>query len=197
MRFRGRLDSLALLELLLEDAAVTQPSAFDVAAIFGPRVSLSNVSAELVDAWLTALADLDLGASSADYILAQARRLGVPTRMARSELRKIESHQRVLELPGTGGQLAHHIVKTQPNVFLRDNFTIACASWREKALAGFVGVDCGVSGPMPIVFEPDPTYATLRASKFDQVLGLDPKKGGSFDPSEHTEWFHGAVFVLV
>lgn len=47
-RFRGRLGPAALVELLLEDAAVTQPAAFDASAILGPAARLAELPEPLV-----------------------------------------------------------------------------------------------------------------------------------------------------
>ena len=40
---------------------------------------------------------------AAEYVLEQAWMLGVPTRMARSDLHVVKAHQKVLELPGLAG----------------------------------------------------------------------------------------------
>ena len=175
----------ALLELLLEDAAVTQPFPFDVGRVLPPDVMPGRLGAELVGAWIEVLRQLDLDAPGPEYITAQARLLGLPTRLGRGNLHKVKPHHRILELPGTGGQLAHHIVSTQPEVFLQDVFTIACDGWRELTLAGLVVVDCGLTGDhLPIL--DDPRLESVRAggSRFDYVIGLEPDKGGAFEPDE-------------
>ncbi|MDX9722493.1 MAG: hypothetical protein RBU37_17235 [Myxococcota bacterium] len=101
----------------------------------------SRLPSALCERWLEALPGLELRAKPEDYIAAQARLLGVPSRLARSELHVVKPHHKVLELPGTGGQLAHHLVSTHAELSLRDNFTVACGSWRELTLAGIVGLD--------------------------------------------------------
>src|SRR5205814_3027574 len=78
-----------------------------------------------------------------EYVAEQARVLGIPTRMARSDLHVVKPHQKVLELPGTGGQLAHHLVASQRDLTLQDNFIAACGSWQELTLAGVIGLELG------------------------------------------------------
>lgn len=48
-RFRGRLGVLDLAELLLEDAAVTQPQPFDAAAVLGAAEPFGRVPEALVE----------------------------------------------------------------------------------------------------------------------------------------------------
>lgn len=187
-RFRGRLGAGALIELVLEDAAVSQPLPFDV-----PRTltvaglsdddrthALRNLPDELFAQWLELLPQANLEMSGEDYIREQARVLGLPTRLARAELHRIKPHQRVLELPGTGGQLAHHVVTQQQDIHLQDVFALACGDWREFALAGLVCVELGLTGEQPVIHDPDLSRHRSGGVKFDQVIGLDPDKGGAF-----------------
>ncbi len=183
-QFRGRMDAVDLLELLLEDAAVTQPTAFSLPAHLG---SLSSLTPALVGGWVEQLASLELASPSADYVAEQARALGVSTRGAKSELPRVRSHHAVLELPGSGGQLSHHLVSTHDELLLQSKFTIACRDWRDVALAGLVAVELKLSGPAPVVV--DPTLASLRAARVDVILGLHPDKGGLFTEADlHRFW---------
>lgn len=200
-RFRGRLSAADFLELLFEDAAVLHCLPF-VRATFGSELGSSPLPVDLCEAWLEQVPHLDLAADSADYISAQARLLGIPSRLARSDLHVVKAHQKVLELPGTGGQLAHHLVSTQPELSLRDNFTVACGSWRELTLAGIVGLDLAA---------PNTDFAVsaevgalrnaehpLRQRSFDFVVGLHPDKGGLFRVDDQLAiWFSGAKILLV
>jgi hypothetical protein len=79
----------------------------------------------------------------ADYIAAQARLLELPTRIARSDLHVVKPHQKVLELPGKGGQLAHHLVCSPNDLALRDNFAVACGSWQELTPAAIIALVLG------------------------------------------------------
>lgn len=193
-QFRGRLRSPDLLELLLEDGAVTQPTAFAPPAAVA---ALGRLPADVVDGWIAELRELELEADSLDYVTAQARRLGVSTRMARSDLHRVQAQHRVLELPGSGGQLAHHLVTSHDDVFLQNNFTIACRDWRDATLAGLIAVELGVSGAAPVVLDPELRKARADDKGFDYVVGLDPDKGGDFRASQLSEWFPRATVLLV
>ena len=200
-RFRGRLTATDLVSLLFEDAAVLHKVPFDPAAL-GDAVRLTHLPPEVAAAWLTALASTDLTPPSADYITEQARLLGLPTRMARSELHVVKSHQKVLELPGTGGQLAHHLVRSQRDVTLQDNFTLACSTWQELTLAGVVALDLGAPHTDFIVKLADSDLRDadhpLRQRSFDFVIGLHPDKGGLFRIEDQLAiWFPTAKILLV
>jgi hypothetical protein len=196
-RFRGRLGPRDLAELLLEDAAVTQPEPFAVAAVLGHDRPLQAVPDALVDGWLRELPALAADASLADDIEAQALRLGLTARPAFSALHTLQPHHRVLELPGTGGRLAAYVAETQPGIFLKDVFTIACATWQERMLAGLVAVGLGVVGDVRIAMDPDLALARRAEGGFTHVFGLRPEKGGLFAADQLQGWFHEATLVLV
>lgn len=201
MRFRGRLTSADFVALLLEDAAVLHPIPFDPSTLGAP-LDPADVPAGAADAWLEALASMSLSTPSADYVAAQARLLGIPSRIARSDLHVVKPHQKVLELPGTGGQLAHHLVSTQGDITLQDNFVVACASWQELTLAGVTALDLGAPHTefatrvdADALLEPD---HPLRQRSFDFVIGLHPDKGGLFRVEDQLAiWFSSAKVVLV
>jgi hypothetical protein len=200
-RFRGRLSSVDLVSLLFEDAAVLHRVPFDPNTV-GGQLQPERLPEELTDAWLKAIESLALNMTGADYILDQARLLGVPTRMARSDLHVVKAHQKVLELPGTGGQLAHHLVSSQKDITLQDNFAVACGSWQELTLAGVIALELGA---------PHSEFATraeaaelknpahpLRQRSFEFVVGLHPDKGGLFRVEDQLAiWFPTAKVLLV
>jgi hypothetical protein len=95
-RFRGRLGSADLLRLLIEDGAVLHPVPFAAAQL---GIALDDLDDALVDSWLAGLGAKDLRAQAAAYVESQAQLLGVPTKLARSELHQVKPHQKVLELP--------------------------------------------------------------------------------------------------
>jgi hypothetical protein len=199
-RFRGRLTATDLLALVFEDASVLHRVPFDPAAV-GGTLRLPEVPATVTARWLDGLAAADLKIPSADYITEQAQLLGLPTRLARSELHVVKSHHKVLELPGTGGQLAHHIVSTHSDVTLQDNFVVACGSWQEFTLAGVVALDLGAPHTDFVVkgepgdFLPD---KPLRKRSFDFVIGLHPDKGGLYQyENQLASWFSTAKVLLV
>lgn len=199
-RFRGRLTAPDLLELLFEDAAVIHRIPFDAAAL-DPALRLDRLPAGAAETWLTTLPTLDLKSPSADYIAEQARLLGLPTRLARADLHVVKPHQKVLELPGTGGQLAHHLASTQNNLTFRDNFVVACSTWQELTLAGLVALDRASSSDfiarVDVTDLRDPKHA-IRQRTFDYVVGLHPDKGGLFRITEQLAiWFPHAKVLLV
>jgi hypothetical protein len=200
-RFRGRLTSVDLVCLLFEDAAVLHRVPFDPEAVRGD-LQPERLPEPVTDGWLKSVATLGLDTPGAEYVLDQARLLGLPTRMARSELHVVKQHQRVLELPGTGGQLAHHLVSSQRDLTLQENFVVACSAWQELTLAGVIGLELSA---------PHSDFATraepadfknadhpLRQRSFDFVVGLHPDKGGLFRVQDQLAiWFPTAKVLLV
>lgn len=200
-RFRGRLTSVDLLAMLFENAAVLHAVPFSPEEV-GLRGRLGLLPDGVVDAWLSELGTMPFDTKSADYILEQAKLLGVPTRMARSDLHVVKPHQKVLELPGTGGQLAHHLVSSQKDVTLQDNFVVACGSWQEQTLAGIAGLELGAPHS-DFVTRAESTDLKnpehpLRQRSFDFVVGLHPDKGGLLSVDDRLAiWFPTAKVLLV
>ncbi len=200
-RFRGRLTSADLIALLFEDAAVLHAVPFAPAALH-EALRLDLLPEPIASEWIKEVASLVLTASGSDYVAGQARLLGLPTKMARSDLHVVKPHQRVLELPGTGGQLAHHLVAQQRDITLQDNLTIGCGTWQELTLAGLIALELGA---------PHSNFATrvdfedlrrsdhpLRQRGFDFVIGLHPDKGGIFRVEDQLAiWFPTAKVLLV
>lgn len=198
-RFRGRLGSAELLRLLAADGAVVHPIPFAPDRV---GLSLDAVGDEGVERFLAELPATDLRGPGAAYVEAQAQRLGVPSRLARSELHQVKPHQKVLELPGTGGQLAHHLISTQSGLTLQVNCIIACGTPAELALAGIVALELGAPSSDSIVAATAEDLKhdqhPLRQQRFDFVVGLRPDKGGKLAAADQLElWFHGAKVVLV
>lgn len=200
-RFRGRLTGADLVALLFEDAAVLHRVPFDPESVGGP-LRLDQLPASIADGWLSSIGALALAAAGPEYILEQARRLGLPMRMARSDLHVVKAHQKVLELPGTGGQLAHHLVTMHKDLSLQDNFAVACSTWQELTLAGIVALELGAPHSDFIVrADADALKDTahpLRQRSFDFVIGLGPDKGGQFRIEDQLAiWFPTAKVLLV
>ena len=200
-RFRGRLTATDLVELLFEDAAVLHPVPFDPAVLGGP-LTVDSLPDTVTQDWLSSLPTLDLKAGSASYVEAQARLLGLPTRLARSDLHVVKPHQKVLELPGTGGQLAHYMVSTQDDLALHESFVVACDSWQELTLAGIIALersaprsDFALKVGVDDLRNPG---HPLRQRTFDFVVGLHPDKGGLFRVDNQLAiWFSNAKILLV
>jgi len=205
-RWKGRLSSADLVALLFEDAAVLHGIPFDPARV-GEALDPARLSSSVADVWLAALsvsspASPSLTSPGPEYILEQARLLGLPTKLARSELHVVKSHQKVLELPGTGGQLVHHLVSTQADLTLQDNVVIACSTWQERTLAGIVALDRGAPHADFVhaieVEDLKKADHPLRRRTFDCVVGLHPDKGGLFRAEDQLAiWFPGATLRLV
>jgi len=200
-RFRGRLTSADFIALLFEDAAVIHPIPFDPSAVGGP-ICTGDLPEATTDAWLRALSSLSLSGPGADYVAEQARFLSVPTRMARSDLQVVKPHQKVLELPGTGGQLSHHLVSSQRDLTLQENFVVACGSWQELTMAGVIALELGAPHTefVQAIEVEDLRKADhpLRQRTFDFVIGLHPDKGGRFRiPNQLAIWFPAAKILLV
>lgn len=198
-RFRGRLGSADLLRLLAEDGAVVHPIPFASGHV---GMSLDDLDDAVVDRLLAELTGKDLRRPGAAYIEAQAQLLGLPFKLARRDLHQVKSHQKVLELPGTGGQLCHHLVTSQTGLTLQVNCTIAAGSWAERVLAGIVALDVGAPSSNFIVPATPEDLKNdqhpLRQQRFDFVVGLRPEKGGKLKvPDQLALWFHGAKLVLV
>lgn len=206
-RFQGRLTIADFVDLLIEDAAVTQPQPFAQP----PPGTLADLPDALVDRWLRALPSLDLRAAPADYLQTQARRLGLPTRLARSALPRLQPSQRLLELPGTGGQLAFHVVH-HSDLRFADTVSIACATWQELLLAGLCAVECGARGDLPLFLDPDLRrargtaaaedsallpIATYDGRRVDVVAGLAEDSGGAFSETHLGSLLPGATLALV
>jgi hypothetical protein len=144
----------------------------------------------------------DAGAPAAVYVEEQARLLGLRSRLARSELHVVKAHQRVLELPGTGGQLAHHLLSAQRELTFKDNFIIACGTWQEATLAGAIGLEHGTASTEPVVLASaedlkNPDHP-IRKRTFELVVGLHPDKGGQLKVADQLAiWFPTAKHLLV
>lgn len=197
-RFRGRLGWHHFLELLLEDAAAVQGVPFDPEAMLPGPAGLEEIEDEVVERLVEEIAGLELDADGTEYVAAQARLLGLPDRMARSDLHRVLPHQKILELPGTGGQLCHHLA-LRDGIYLQDSATIACGDWRELVLAGLIAVDLGAPHADFARLDPEleATRETARESGFDVVVGRTPERGGRLAEGRLRELFPGAQIVLV
>ena len=196
-RFKGRLSSADYVELLIENAAASQPFAFDLPSLLDDPEVFADLPHDLADEWTESINLIDLDGDPDEFITDVARNLKLPTRLNRGDLNKLLPHHRVLELPGTGGQLALYLTRRDDSVFLADSFTIACATWQERFLAGLVAVECQLTGTAPVIS--DATLETSRAlhSRYDHVIGLHPDRGGQFAANQLALWFPTAKIKLI
>lgn len=194
-QFRGRMGWSDLVDLLAEDAAVLHPVPFDCERLLGPKARYRRqLPMAQLQQWIDAVGDAT-EPSGADYVRDQAKRFDLTTLFARANLHQVKPHHRILELPGTGGQLAHHVVTTQDGIYIQDSFTVACTDWRELALAGFITVE--LRAPHADFASIDPDLSQARTRSFDYVFGLAPEKGGRFPKERLLELFGNATVVLV
>jgi hypothetical protein len=196
-RFRGRLGLGDLLSLLLEDAAVVQPEPFDVGRVLGGAVDVASIPEAQIRDWLAEFSGLSAAMSDRDYIEVQAKRLGLRARPAFSELHKLAPHHRVLELPGSGGRLAAHAAVTQPELPFKEMFSVSCASWQERMLAGLAAVSLGVRGYSRIYVDPALEHVRALEGGFTHIYGVKAEKGGAFDARVLEGFFPSATIVLV
>ena len=96
-QFRGRLNDSSLIEILLEDAAVSQPLPFDPFRAFPGERPLQRVPADRLRAFIDAPPPRG---SSSEYVTSQAKLLGLPTRIARSDLPVVKPHLQEVFLGG-------------------------------------------------------------------------------------------------
>lgn len=198
-QFRGRMDAVDFLELLLEDAAVTQPFGFDAPLILAGAASVGRLPASRVQGWIDDLAGLDLSMPAGDYILHQARQLDLETRLARSDLQRgIQAHHKVLELPGTGGQLSAYLAGSLDGIYLQDVFTIGWQGWADRMLAGLVAVEHGLTGEAPVLASAGLESVMGSDTRWDYVVGANPDRGlHAYDLPALETVFPGATIVLV
>ncbi len=197
-RFRHLLGPRHFLELLAEDAAVGHSVPFEAHALLdGP--GLESLDDQLVGKWIEALPELDLDADSVAYIQAQARLLGIGDRMARADLHKVQAHHKVLELPGSGGQLSHYLAY-RDGIYIQDAVSIACKDNSELILAGLVAVELGAPDARAFAgVDPELREARqdTRRTSFHYVVGRPPDKGGLYKKERLLEIFPTATVILV
>lgn len=199
--FRGNLSYHHLLALLAEDAAVRFPLPADVNAVLQASTtqSLADIPANTVVHWLDQLTVDRLGADRADALAAMARALGLPHRFAGASLHKLQSATRVLELPGTGGQLIARALERSPDAVLHVNGTVLTSGWADRAMAGLVAMELDAPHQRFIHDDPDLSWAADpdNRSRFDLVFGLLPEKGGHYDKNALEQRFPVSTIVLV
>lgn len=199
-RFRGRLKFADFIALLFEDAAVIHPIPFDSNTLPGLNTA-SPIPESAAEAWVNAFSAFSI--ESCDYIADQARFLGISNDFVLPELEPpLKAHHKVLELPGSGAQIAHRLVSALAELSLQENFTVLCNSWQEFTLAGLVAVDIGAPHSNFIHRADIETLSKpehpLRRRSFDFVIGRAPGKGGLFRAEDQLHiWFPSARIILV
>ena len=199
--FRGNLDYPHLVALLAEDAAVRFPLPADVNTVIGAgtNLQLSELSSATVVHWLNQLSPDRLDAPATAALASMATALDLPHRYAGANLHKLQSATRVVELPGTGGQLVARALERSPEAVLHVNATVLTSTWADRAMAGFVAMEFDAPHQSFIQDDPDLTWATAPAqrNRFDLVFGLLPDKGGNYAQDDLQLRFPAATIVLV
>jgi len=176
--FRNELTAADLVVLAIQDAGVTMPVPFD------PRVWWPDwpgwtllQSSEDVGRWTQeALEQADLPRDV--YLREQAAFLGIdlPADATVAALPTPASHECWLELPGTGGWLAHVFCqRADATLYLWENFAVVCGTPREMLLAGLIAWELGAPPriELPIRLDTPDLAATLKAGEtYHAVVGL-------------------------
>ena len=200
-QFRGNLREPYLLTLLAEDSAVRFPLPADPNHVLQPssRLTFADIPRVKVFSWLEELTTERLNRSRGDALTSAAAALKLPNRFAGSNLHKLQPGSRVLELPGTGGQLVAKALEKSPDAVLHVNCTVLTGSWAERAMAGIVAMEFDAPHIDFIREDPDLAWATSTSerSRFDLIFGLQPDKGGQLDAETLSSRFPLATVVLV
>lgn len=200
-QLKGNLRHHHLLALIAEDTAVRYPLPADLGRVLGRELArgFSHIPDGMVYGWMQELTDDVLGASRSDAITDYARVLDLPSRFAGADLHKIQVEKRVLELPGTGGQLVARALEKSPDAYLHTNCTVLVGAWAERAMAGLVAMEWDAPGVDFVRDDEDLAWATdpEQRHRFDLIFGLHPDKGGRWDASTLTSRFPAATLVLV
>ena len=148
---------------------------------------------------MDALSEDALRADRGDSLAEAARVLGLPHRFAGASLHKLQAATRVLELPGTGGQLVARALDRSPDATLHVNCTVLTADWADRALAGLVAMEFDAPHQDFIHADPDLAWASgpEERGRFDLVFGLLPDKGGRWTEDTLRGRFTQATLVLV
>ncbi|MES2638061.1 MAG: hypothetical protein V4850_01205 [Myxococcota bacterium] len=200
VQMKGNLELQHLLALVAEDAAIRFPIPADLGRVLDvDSQSFSKILDNIVDGWLRELTPDVLDAPRPDAIADYAKLLELPTRFAGADLHKIQADKRVLELPGTGGQLVARALERSPEAYLHTNCTVLTASWAERTLAGLAAMEWDAPGVDFTRDDADLAWATEpdQRHRFDLVFGLLPEKGGRWDTATLQSRFPAATIVLV
>lgn len=174
-QFANELTKADLLDLAIQDSASAYPIPFGLrqtlAGYENDDLGLEPEAAHKVIREAVSTAD----SSQDDYLRAQAKRLAIKliSEEALSLLPVPEPHHTVLELPGTGGWLSYYIV-TRPDsdVYLWENFVIACASWQEVMLAGLIAFELNAPPHKELPITQDEfLQEVLEDNRYDWIVG--------------------------
>ncbi len=167
-RIAGRAGTGEFIRLLHDDLAGAFPTAFDLHRWSSdPLVGMSEADA-------TALAEsalVDEESDTVTFLRAAAAALGMPAAGSVSSLPKVQAHQRVVELPGTGGRIAAQQVLTHIDLSFDRQFVYVADTFAERLLIGIAALELR-SNPPEIITTADLKALLATDSRIDRAFGL-------------------------
>lgn len=166
-RLRRKLGWGDFIDLLHLDLAGAFPVPFDRSR-WPDLAPLSEADAEA----LVREASTPSDRTTMDFLREQARQLGLPAGGAIADLPKVQPHQMVLELPGSGGRIAAHQSVHDNAISLDGPFTFVVASPVERIAIGLAAAE--LRSNEPTVWSVEELAAAVDGGQtFDRVFGLD------------------------
>jgi hypothetical protein len=172
-RTAGRRGWTALIELLHDDLAQAFPTAFDLSRREqDPLAGLDDAAAEqlLTEAVATGPADTQA------FLRAAAQAMGLPDRGKVSEFPKVQSFQRVVELPGSGGRIAAQQVLTNPELGFDRQFLFVADSDAERVLIGIAALELR-SNPPEVITTAQLAAVLSKDTRLDRGFGFSAWPG--------------------
>ncbi len=164
-RIRRKLGWADFVALLCEDLADAFPHPFAVDRWLSHLLTaLRHDEAEAVIQRALDAPDDD----SAGFLRRAARELDLPSGGALSDLPKVQSNHRVLEL--AGGRIAVAQVQAHAGLSFHDGFTFVADSDAERALIGLAAVELRANAPT--IWTSGELATSRNRSGFDHVFGL-------------------------
>ena len=166
-RIRRNLGWRDFITLLHDDLAEAFPVPFDLRRwTAAPLGDLDDAAAEALVRGAATADDTDPHA----FLRSAARALGLPGGGAFSELPRTQPHQKVLELPGSGGRIAAWQVLNQGGLAFHDQFVFVADSDEERALIGLAAVETRANPPT--ILTSAQARDAARRQPFDRVVGV-------------------------
>lgn len=174
--FRNELNAADLVALCIQDAGVTMPVPFDPTQWWPewPDWALLDQSPTDAQTWIEdALTDAEQARDAHLRKQATLLEIELPTEEGIAALTSPQSHERWLELPGTGGWIAYRLcTRPETALYLWENFQIVCGTPQEMLLAGLIAWE--LSAPprtaLPIRLDGPDLMATLRSGETYQAV---------------------------
>lgn len=172
-RTAGRRGWTALIELLHEDLAQAFPTAFELSQReVDPLAGLDESTAErlIADAVDATYADTQ------SFLRAAAQALGLPDRGKVSEFPKVQTFQRVVELPGSGGRIAAQQLLSNPELGFDRQFLFVADSDAERVLIGIAALELR-SNPPEVITTAQLAAVLSKDTRLDRGFGFSAWPG--------------------